>query len=145
MKLLLASVLAGGLGLSWLGGSAAPESVTPIAPEGACDVRVEPLGNGVCRIECDGPQGPAWAIVASDGPGDCRVLERGGADCTTCPWTPACGECPLAAPAASEATTVAAPILELVPPRAPGLACGPEACCEPAAACQPAISEPDDC
>lgn len=147
MKLLLASMLAGALGLGWIG-DGTDAALTRAAPAAACNVRTEPIGNGKVRIECNGHDGSAWAIVACDGKQDCRVLERGG-DCARCPWTPACGECPFSsllcaptavalaatseiAPSCTPTPVVLAATSELIPSCSQAPACESGARCEPA-------------
>ena len=90
MKVLLVSVLATVAGLGWFGG--APENAADGCPlrGGACDVEVECLPDGTCRIECDGPEGPCWALLECDPLGGCEILDQGGPGCETveCDLTP---------------------------------------------------------
>lgn len=155
MKLLLTSVLAAALGLNWLGPRSAAPDVSTCAPGvQACDARVEPLGDGTCRIECDGPAGPAWAIVACEGPDDCRVLAQGGADCNFDTSTPECEPSPLFASASTTVLAAAplalpAPLLVTAELAAPApLAAQPAECapvpCEPQE-CEPAPCDPTAC
>lgn len=86
MKLLIASACASLLGIGWLafraeaaddahGASACPKSAEE------CDVTVECLPDGTCRIECEQPDGSTcYAILACDEDGGCEVVESGG-DC----------------------------------------------------------------
>jgi hypothetical protein len=103
MKFLIASVLASVLGLGWFGYSMDASADGCRATD--CDVSVECLPDGTCRIECEGPDGAScWIELDCDAEGECSVIDSGGDCCLPleeCPAVPACVSAP--APAGSSA------------------------------------------
>ena len=95
MKCLLASALATLAGLGWLGiqtGSDPAAADDSACRARDCDVSIECLPDGTCRIECEGPEGPCWLVLDCDPDGECVVLDRGGVPCDLedCEALPAC-------------------------------------------------------